>query len=171
MVIVWRKGTILSQISRGAWTSHSFLPLLSPHSDGSTSLLCLLSMVGASKALCVVPPCIQLNWSAVVLNGWCLSNWVRSATYYWCYCQDSTNVIFVALVRTGCIHNCTHIYSARAHKVRYLHYSGAHVMLVAIVPTATMGHWFDLSSDFHDNLMTCTCLICVWKLCNFSLCL
>ena len=72
-----------------------------------------------------------------VLNGWCLSNWVRSPTYYWCCYQDSTNVILVALVKTVLIfmHNCPHVYSTPTHKVRYLHYSGAHVRLVPIVPT------------------------------------
>ena len=39
---------------------------------------------------CVRPPCVHLNWSAVVSNSGCLSNRVRSPTCYRCCDQDST---------------------------------------------------------------------------------
>ena len=67
---------------------------------------------------CVAPPCVQLNWSAVVLNSWCLSNRVRSPTFYWCHSQDSANINLVAIVRrvSSCMQNCTHIYLAHVHR-------------------------------------------------------
>ena len=57
-----------------------------------------------------------------MLNGWCLSNQVRSPTY-WCCCQDSTNVVLVDVVRTILLfmHNSTHIHPAPAYKVGNLH--------------------------------------------------
>ena len=83
-------------------------------------LICSWSFIMTTMVditLCVALPCVWLNSSAVVLNSWCLSNRVRSATFYWYCCQDSTNMILVAFVRKVLtfLENYTHTYLTSVH--------------------------------------------------------